>query len=150
MRHLHLGADELEDALDRHSGLLGLSGLSGDLRDVLAAADGGDDRSQLAFDVYVHRLRAMVAAMVAAMGAIDGLVFTGGAGESSARVRRETCAGLGFLGLELDQAYNVGAVAGAPDRVVSPRAASAAVVVVHAREDLEIARQVRELFAGAP
>jgi acetate kinase len=148
LRHEQLTVDELEDALDRHSGLLGLSGVSGDLREVLAAADGGDDRSQLAFGVYLHRLRAAIAAMVAAMGGVDGLVFTGGAGEGSARLRRETCAGLGFLGLDLDLERNEERPNGVSDRLVSRGNSTPAVLVVEAREDLEVAGQVRTLLAG--
>ncbi len=148
LRHEQLTVDQLEDALDRHSGLLGLSGVSGDLREVLMAADGGDDRSKLAFGVYLHRLRGAVAAMVAAMGGLDGLVFTGGAGEASARLRRETCAGLGFLGIDLDVERNEDGVRGVPDRLVSHGEATPAVLVVQAREDLEIARQARMVLAG--
>ena len=143
LRHGHLTVDELEDALDRRAGLSGLSGVSGDLREVLHAADGGDARSQLAFGVYVHRLRAEVGAMVAAMDGIDGLVFTGGAGEGSARLRHDACSGLGFLGIELDEQRNSGDPGPEPDRVVSRQGTAPAVLVVHAREDLEIARQVR-------
>jgi len=146
LRHQHLTVDELEDALDRHSGLLGLSGVSADLRQVLSAADHGDERARLAFGVYVHRLRAEVAAMVASLGGIDGLVFTGGAGEGSARLRLATCAGLGFLGVELDEQRNEPDGTAPPDRVISPQGTAPAVVVVHAREDLEIARQVRSLL----
>jgi acetate kinase len=146
LRHEHMTVDEVENALDRRSGLLGLSGLSGDLREVLAAADRGDERSQLAFAVYLHRLRAMVAAMVAAMGGVDGLVFTGGAGEGSARLRREACAGLAFLGIELDASRNEDGGDEMVDRLLSRNGVSPAVVVVQAREDLEIARQVRTLL----
>ena len=149
LRHEGLTADDLEDALARRSGLLGLSGESGDLRRVLEAADGGDERARLAVGVYLHRLRGAVAAMAAATGGTDALVFTGGAGEHSARLRRDACAGLGFLGIELDDARNEGATGDAPDVVVSPEHAAAAVVVVHAREDLEIAGQVRALL-GEP
>jgi acetate kinase len=145
LRHEHISVDELEDALDRRSGLLGLSGVSADLREVLTAADRGDERSQLAFAVYIHRLRAEVSAMVAAMGGIDGLVFTGGAGEGSARLRRDACAGLVYLGIELDEARNQGHHADV-DGIVSPPDTVPAVLVVHAREDLEIARQVRALL----
>ncbi len=81
--------------------------------------------------------------MVAAMDGIDGLVFTGGAGEGSARLRHEACAGLGFLGIELDEHRNSADPGATPDRVVSRHGAAPAVLVVHAREDLEIARQVR-------
>ncbi len=143
LRHLHLTVDQVEDALDRRAGLLGLSGVSADLRQVLAAADRGDERSQLAFDVYVHRLRAEVAAMAAAMDGLDALVFTGGAGEGSARLRHQACAGLGFLGIELDEQRHEREDG---DRVVSRRWATPAVLVVHAREDLEIARQVRSVL----
>ncbi len=146
LRHGHLTVDELEDALDRRAGLSGLSGVSGDLREVLHAADGGDARSQLAFGVYVHRLRAEVGAMVVAMGGFDGLVFTGGAGEGSARLRHEACSGLGFLGIELDERRNNSDPTEAADRVVSRNGTAPAVLVVHAREDLEIARQVRALL----
>jgi acetate kinase len=146
LRHRHLTVDELEDALDRRAGLWGLSGVSGDLREVLLAADHGDARSQLAFDVYIHRLRAAVGAMVAAMGGLDGLVFTGGAGEGSSRLRHEACAGLGFLGIELDEQRNTSALSGTPDRVVSRDGTAPDVLVVHAREDLEIARQVRAML----
>jgi acetate kinase len=83
--------------------------------------------------------------MVAAMGGIDGLVFTGGAGGGSARLRRDACAGLGFLGIELDEARNQGHHADV-DGIVSPPDTVPAVLVVHAREDLEIARQVRALL----
>jgi len=147
LRHERMTVDELEDALDRRSGLLGLSGVSADLRQVLAAADHGDGRCQLAIDVYVHRLRAGVAAMAAAMGGIDGLVFTGGAGVGSSRLRRDTCGGLTFLGIALDEARNEGGDGAPADRVVSRSDAVPAVLVVHAREDREIARQVRGLLA---
>ena len=150
LRHEHMTVAELEDALERRSGLLGLSGVSADLRQVLEAADRGDERSQLAFDVYVHRLRAAVASMVAALGGLDGLVFTGGAGEGSSRLRQEACSGLGFLGLVLDDERNHGGTASVTDRRVSPADTAPAVLVVRAREDLEIARQVRALLSGAP
>ncbi len=146
LRHRHLTVDELEDALDRRAGLWGLSGVSGDLREVLLAADRGDARSQLAFGVYIHRLRAEIAAMVAALGGLDGLVFTGGAGEGSARLRHEACAGLGFLGIELDEQRNTSEPSGTRDRVVSRNGGTPAVLVVQAREDLEIARQVRAML----
>ena len=150
LRHEHLTVDALEEALDRRSGLLGLSGVSSDLREVLAAADRGDGHAHLAFGVYVHRLRAEIAAMVASLGGLEGLVFTGGAGEGSARLRREACAGLGFLGIELDDRRNEADGGALPDRVISRDDATPAVIVVHAREDLEIARQVRAVLASPP
>lgn len=119
-RHRGLGADEMERALDRESGLLALSGRSGDMREVVAGADEGDERCRLAFDVYVHRLAAGVAAMAAAMGGIDALVFTGGVGENSPRVREAVREKTAFLGPEY--------------------------LVVPAREDVEIARGVRSIL----
>ncbi len=147
LQHEHVPIEELEDTLERRSGLLGLSAVSADLREVFRAADRGDQRSQLAFGVYVHRLRAEIAAMVAALGGLDGLVFTGGAGEGSPRLRHETCAGLGFLDISLDDELNgEGEVF---DRLISPSGNDPAVLVVHAREDLEIARQVRSLLTDS-
>lgn len=140
-----LSAAEVEEGLEHASGLLGLSGISGDLRLVVAAADAGDVRAGLAYRVYLHRLRAGVAAMAAAMGGLDGVVFTGGAGEGSARLRRDTCAGLEFLGLAIDGDANTH---GSGDRIVSTTGARASVVVVAAREDLEIARHVREVLGA--
>ena len=143
-RRRGLGADEVERALDRESGLLGLGG-SDDMREVLAAADGGDGRAALALAVYVHRLRAGVAAMAAAMDGLDALVFTGGVGERSWRVREEACRGLGFLGVRLDEARNRQAE---PDAAVGAPDAGVAVLVVAAREDLEVVREVRRTLAA--
>ena len=105
--------------------------------------DARDADAQLAYEVYVYRIQTSVAAMSAAMGGIDGLVFTGGAGEHSPRLRADVCAGLGFLGLEIETSANDPARA---DSLISAPDAQAAVLVVTAREDVEIARHVRELL----
>jgi acetate kinase len=138
-----LSVDDVEDALERHSGLRGLSGGSGDLRDVITAADGGDQSAQLAYEVFVYRIQTNVAAMCAAMAGVEGLVFTGGAGEASARLRNDVCAALGFLGVELDVATNQTC---SGDGRISAAGVTPAVLVVVAREDLEITRHVRELL----
>ena len=142
-RHGGLSAQEIEEALEHDSGLRGLWGDSGDLRRVIDAADAGDQDACLAYDVYVYRIQTSVAAMCAAMGGIDGLVFTGGAGKASPRLRADTCAGLGFLGVSIESTGNH-ALGG--DGPVSAPGATPAVLVVEAREDLEIARHVRELL----
>jgi acetate kinase len=142
-RHGGLSAEEAETALEHESGLLGLSGDSGDLRRVMAAADAGVAAARLAYEVYVYRIQTNVGAMCAAMDGIDGLVFTGGAGEASTQLRTDTCAGLGFLGLQLEQSSNQANVG---DGLVTRQGESPSVMVVDAREDLEIARQVRELI----
>jgi acetate kinase len=141
LRH-GLDADALERGLDREGGIKGLAG-DADMRAVLAR---DDVEARLAVDAYVHRLRAAIAAMAAAMDGIDTLVFTGGVGEHAPEIRARAAAGLGFLGVELDPGANAGATAdadvGAPDAAVST-------LVVTAREDLEVARQVRALLSAA-
>jgi acetate kinase len=137
MQHEALSADELADALEHRSGLLALAG-SADMQEVLARA-AADDDAQLALDVYIHRLRAGIAAMAAALGRLDALAFTGGVGEHSAAIRERAAAGLGFLGVELDRPRNHAAHG---DAVIGADGATARTLVVTAREDLEIARQV--------
>jgi acetate kinase len=138
---------ELAEGLERRSGLNGLAGTP-DMREVLARADAGDEPAQLAFAVYVHRLRAAIGAMTASLQGLDALLFTGGIGERSAAVRAETVRGLAYLGLELDAARNDAAADADGD--VSADGARARVLVVHAREELEIARQVRGTLAAEP
>lgn len=154
MRHGGLGVEEVNEGLEQRSGLAGLSGTSGDFREVMEGVRGRESRSELAFGVYVHRLRALIGAMTAAVGGLDLLVFTGGVGEHSPELRAAVVEGLGFLGLQLDAAANEEARA---DAVIGLGASDtrgpgppATVAVVTAREDLEIARQVRELLGGAP
>jgi acetate kinase len=133
--------DELEDALEHESGLAGLAGGSGDMRELLASVDAGDPRAATALGVYVHRLRAAIAALTAALGGLDALVFTGAVGEGSHRVRRAATAELGFLGVRL---RNDGSeTASGRDEDVSAEDAPARTLVVHAREDVEIAAQTR-------
>jgi acetate kinase len=142
LRH-GLDVDALERGLDREGGLKGLAG-EADMR-VLLARD--DAEAELALDVYVHRLRAAIAAMAAALGGVDALVFTGGVGEHAPEVRARTVAGLGFLGVALDSEANARATA---DAEIGAAGAAARTVVVTAREDLEVARQVRELLQRSP
>jgi acetate kinase len=142
-----LSPAEAERALDREAGLLGVSGHSADMREVLRAAEGGAARSQLALDVYIHRLRACIAGMAAALGGLDALIFTGGVGEHSSQVRALACAGLEFLGVRLAEDLNSSV---ATDALISPAGSQVATLVVAAREDLEIAREVRGVLAGTP
>ena len=144
--HGGLSAKSVEHGLEHDSGLAGLAGGSGDMREVLAGVAAGDAGARLALEVYLHRLRASIAAMAAAMGGLDALVFTGGIGQASADVRSRTCEGLGFLGLGIDRRRND---EGNGDRIVSPPAAVPAVAIVEAREDIEIARLVRQLFGAS-
>ena len=142
MEHENLAEAELAWALEHESGLLGLSGTA-DMREVLERAGAGDARARLAFEVYLHRLRAGIASMAAALGGLDVLAFTGGVGEHSSEVRAAAAAGLAFLGVGIDPARNE-AVDGDGD--ISGARAAARTVVVRAREDLEIGHQVRSVF----
>jgi acetate kinase len=137
-----LPAQELADALEHRSGLLGLCGTA-DMRELLTRAAADDRHAQLALEVYLHRLRAGIAAMTAALGGIDALVFTGGVGERSPEVRSHTAAGLAFLGVSLDEARNRHATT---DAEIGAEEAPVSTLVLTAREDLEIARQVRAVL----
>lgn len=146
LEHGHVPEPELADVLEHHAGLKGLSGTSGDLRDVLAGRARGDADCALAFDVYVHRLVREIAAMTAATGGLDLLVMTGGVGEHSWQVRESAVAGLAHLGLALDPERNRATTA---DGDITAPGASARTVVVTAREDVEIRRQVLAVLGAA-
>ncbi len=142
LQHAGLGHEELADALEYRSGLQALAGTS-DMRHVLEAAVGGDADARLALEVYIHRLRAGVASMAAAMGGMDVLVFTAGVGERAPAVRELAAEGLGFLGIGVDSDANE---ASGGDREISAAGAQVRSLVVEAREDLEIAREVRSVL----
>jgi acetate kinase len=142
MREGDVSAAELEAGLEHRSGLLGLSGTA-DMR-VLLSRD--DDRARTTLAVYVHRLRAAIAAMAAAMGGIDALAFTGGVGERAAPVRSAAVAGLGFLGVSIDEKLNAAAV---PDAAVGAPESTVRVLTIEAREDVEIARQVHQVLGSS-
>jgi acetate kinase len=137
--HAHMPPAELAAALEYRSGLYGLAGVA-DMRTILARAADGDERATLARDAYLHRLRAAIASMAAAMNGLDVIAFTGGVGENSAEIRRRAADGLGFLGIAVDQSANA---AGPGDRQIGASAAVVRALVINAREDVEIARQVR-------
>jgi acetate kinase len=136
-----IGPDDLEAILQHRSGLLGLSGFSGDMREILTRRDAGDARAVAAFNVYVFRLVQEIAAMVAALGGIDALVFTAGVGERSPVVRAEACARLAWLGVALDGELNERIE---PDGTISVPGSTVSVLVVRAREALMIARECRK------
>jgi len=140
-----LVAKEVEHALNHDAGLRGLSGTSGDMREVLASARVGDERAQLALDVYTHRIRQAIGAFVATLGGIDALVFTAGVGENSAEVRAASCRGLECLGLELDAEANERC---RPDADVARRTSPARILVIATREDLTMLREVIRVIGG--
>lgn len=105
-RELGMGVDEIDTLLNTKSGMLGISGASKDVRDIVQRAAGGDERSRLALEMFAYRAKKYIGAYAAALGGLDVVVFTGGVGERSALLRKMICSGLGFLGLEIDEQVN--------------------------------------------
>jgi acetate kinase len=144
-RRAGMSIDDLDDLLNKRSGLLGLAG-SNDLRDIRAAIQRGEPRAILAFEVYVHRLRSYAGAYLAQLGGADVISFTAGVGENAPHVRARALETLGFAGVEVDPQRNE-----SPDRgirIISTDASAVTVLVVPTDEELEIARQAMSI-AGA-
>jgi acetate kinase len=144
LQHKGVDAGQLDTALNHRSGLLGVSGFSSDMREVLAKVSGNPD-ARLAVQVYVHRIRQTVGAMAATLGGIDALVFTAGVGEHAAEIRERVCEGMEFLGLELDRSANATCQ---PDADIATARAAARILVIGTREDLTILRDTRRLLSG--
>jgi acetate kinase len=138
LNHRDFTPDQVDDLLNRKSGLKGLSGVSSDMRDVEEAIDLGNTRAKLAFDVFVHRLVESIGAMTAVLGGVDVLVFTAGIGENSVRVRSVVAKKLAFLGLKIDASAN--AVC-RPDADIAAADSAVRVLVIRTQEDLQIARE---------
>jgi len=136
--------EELYDGLEHNAGLKGLTATSGDIREVIAGAQAGDADCALAFEVYLHRLVREIGSMVASLGGIDALVFTGGVGEHAADVRARAVDGLGHLGAAVDPARNGADARG--DRLLTAPGSAVAVAVVEAREDLQIVANVEAVL----
>jgi acetate kinase len=145
LRHKKLDVNALDKALNYESGLLGVSGISSDLRQVLAELSHNPD-ARLAVDVYIHRIVRTIGAMAATLGGVDALVFTAGVGERAQEIRKRVCEKLGYLGLELDQAANETCK---PDADIATLASTARVLVIATREDLTIMRETRRLIGSS-
>jgi acetate kinase len=137
------GVDEAETLLNKKSGLLGLSGVSHDMRDVIAAADGGNAAATVAIDIFTRRARKAVGALACAMGGLDALVFTGGIGENSARVRAGICDGLRVVGALLHERKN--GASSTAERDLSTMDSRARILVIPTDEERAIAEDVRRL-----
>jgi acetate kinase len=142
MRQDMLGGQAIDNVLNHKSGLLGISGVSSDMRDILIAVRRRHERAKLAFDMYVHRLRAAIGSMAAAMGGVDALVFTAGVGENSPEVRSSACSGMEFLGLRLDASANERP---SLDQDISAADSRVRVLVIRAQEDWAIAKECWKL-----
>jgi acetate kinase len=145
MRRGQLTGQQLDDMLNTKSGLLGISGISGDMRQIVAAMKGGHPRAKLAFDIFVHRLQAGIGAMIAVLGGIDALVFTAGIGENSPEVRAAVSANFGFLGLNLHPGRNAQSSA---DQDISLPGSTVRVLIVRAQEDWAIAQDCWRLISA--
>jgi acetate kinase len=144
LRHHNLSVDEVEKVLNRESGLLGVSALSRDMRQIEQACQQGNPHAQLALNLFVHRLHQGIAAMTASLGGIDVLAFTAGIGENSASVRAAVCQGLQFLNVFLDSARNA---TGQADTDIAAVNSPVRVLVIATREDLTILRETVRLVA---
>ena len=142
-RELGMTAAEIDNELNKRSGMLGLTGHT-DMRDVDAAIAAGDARARLGLDVYVHRLAFYIGGYAALLGGLDAITFTAGVGENSAEVRREVCARLAVFGVELDQDAN--AKRSKEPRVISTPDSKVTVLVVPTNEELAMARQAVEML----
>jgi acetate kinase len=145
LRQKGLDADQLDYALNYESCLLGISGISSDMRQILAAMPQQAD-ARLAVEVYVHRIRQTVGAMAATLGGVDALVFTAGVGEHAAVIRERVCENLGYLGLALDRTANDGCQ---PDADIATPASTGPILVIATREDVTIVRETRRVLTRA-
>jgi acetate kinase len=140
-----LDASEIEHTLNHDAGLAGVSEVSADMREVLAARAAGDDRAKLAVDVYAHRIRQAIGAFAVTLGGIDALAFTGGVGEHAAEVRALACRGLDCLGLVLDERANASSH---PDADIATRGSRGRILVIESREDLAMLALVMQVVEG--
>ncbi|GAA2229487.1 MULTISPECIES: acetate kinase [Streptomyces] len=146
MRVGGMSADEIDTLLNKKSGLIGLCG-DNDMREIRRRVDEGDEQAELAFDIYIHRLKKYIGAYYAVLGRVDAVAFTAGVGENAAPVRAAALTGLEELGLAVDGERN--AVRGDEARLISPEGARVAVAVVPTDEELEIATQTYALVIGS-
>jgi len=147
MQSQGLSAQEVSDALNKHSGLVGLSALSNDMRDLLSAAEDGHAAAELAVEMFVHRIVKYVGAYYTVLPALDAVVLTGGIGENSVPVRKRICQGLARLGVVFDERRNIATVAGKAGPI-STDESSPSVWVIPTNEELMIARDTRRIVCG--
>ncbi len=135
--------EQLNNLLNKASGLSGISGISGDMRQIQAAITRGEQRAQLAFDIYVHRLRSNIGAMLGSLGGLDALVFTAGVGENAPQIRQAACDAFEFLGIKIDADKNT---SNPVDENIATSDSSLNILVIHTQEDWQIARECYKLL----
>ncbi len=145
MRQSHSGAEQIDELLNTKSGLLGVSGISGDMRQIVGAMKEGHARAKLAFDIFVHRLQTGIGSMVAALGGLEVLIFTAGIGENSPEVRAAACENFRHMGLKLDPGKNI-----RPDldQNIAQSDSAVRILVIRAQEDWAIARECWRLASA--
>ena len=145
MEKLNMSPHEMSEFLNKKSGVLGITGISSDMRDVEAAANEGNERAVLALKMYAYRVKKYIGSYAAAMGGVDAVVFTAGVGENQTGLRADICRGLEFLGIEMDEAAN--AAARGRETVISSPSSRVKVVVVPTDEEIVIARDTQALVS---
>ena len=143
MAREELSLHEASTLLNKHSGLVGISGVSSDMREIISAADSGNANAKLALEVFCYRIRKYIGSYAAAMGGLDGVVFTAGVGENSPVVRQLSCQNLEFLGVGVDQTRNEGTVGKEVD--ISADGAKVHVLAIPTNEELVIARDTQRI-----
>jgi acetate kinase len=140
-----LTSAQLERALNRESGLLGVSGLSADMREVLSASQKGNADARLALQIYVHRVRQAIGAFAVTLGSVDALVFTAGVGEHSSSIRAAICEGIDCLGLRLDATLNTSRQ---PDSDIAATDSAGRILIITTREDVTMLEEARKVLAA--
>ena len=146
IRELGIDIDEAERQLTREAGLLGVSGVSNDIRDICEAAGSGNDDARLALDLLVHSIRHWIGAMLVELGGLDALVFTAGIGEHRVELREQVCAGLERFGVAIDADKNAACSGEQAD--ISRDDSPAKVLVIPANEEVVLAREVYRKVAA--
>ena len=146
MKKHNLSVDDLQKIINKESGVLGVTGMSSDMREIEAADKNGVERAQLALSMYEQRITKYVGAYAAEMGGVDIIVFTGGVGENQTGVRENVCAPLAFMGVEIDKAVND--VTRGTETMISTPSSKVKVVVVPTDEELMIARDTEAIVSG--
>jgi acetate kinase len=143
IKHDGKSADEVDRMLNHQSGLLGVSGVSSDMRQVMTSAESGDESAHQALDIYIYRLAYFLAALIPSLGGLDALVFSGGVGENAGTIRKRTCERLEWLGITVDDYRNNPSH---DDRVISRDGATPVVAVIHTKENYQIALECLKLI----
>jgi acetate kinase len=143
-----LSINEATTLLNKHSGLYGISGISGDMRELMGECRAGNERAKLAIDVFCYRVKKYIGAYCGVLGKVDGLIFTGGIGENAPMVRAQSCSRLGFYGVELDPTKNEATVG--TEGEISTATSMTRVFVIPTNEELLIARDAVRAVLGVP